>query len=272
MKQRFGVNQGTFGPKKSVNDICDNLSKAGIMKVGLWKSLIDNEYNSTSIAQLSEIIQSKGMTVFEINFLKDWMDVEGDKRQSLAHEVEDMCTLAIALGSRSITAATFSTDYDSGRVKTNLEIIGRTAMKYGLMVDLEFLPWQEVSTLKQAISLINEVELQNIGVLLDTFHFFNGSNTLNDLDEHHVKYVSHVHISDFPKTSKYESLIEKTRYERIFPPEGSLPVIQLIRRLELNGYTGDYSLEVLNEKHADLGIQDIVNRASESIDKISGCI
>lgn len=68
----------------------------------------------------------------------------------------------------------------------------------GLSIDLEFLPWSPIPDLGTAISVIEACGLRNLGVMLDSWHFFRSGGQLSELSPDVVGRITGVQLNDAP--------------------------------------------------------------------------
>ncbi|MDQ0157180.1 sugar phosphate isomerase/epimerase family protein [Robertmurraya andreesenii] len=122
------------------------------------------------------------------------------------------------------------------------------AKPYGLTIDLEFLPWYNVKTLKEAADIVNTVKQDNAGILVDTLHFHRSKVQLEELDALPSKWFHYAHVCDAPgeiPTTK-EELIHTAREERFYLGEGGIPISDILNKLpEI-----PYSLEIPHAKRS----------------------
>jgi len=107
------------------------------------------------------------------------------------------------------------------------------AAKFGMKVDLEFVTWADVSTLQQAKELLEAVNRPNMGVMVDTLHFYRSRVKLEELDAIPRDWFHFAHLCDGPveiPTDK-EGLIHTGRDARLYVGEGAIPIADILARL-----------------------------------------
>ncbi|SPE24663.1 Xylose isomerase domain-containing protein TIM barrel [Candidatus Sulfopaludibacter sp. SbA3] len=116
--------------------------------------------------------------------------------------------------------------------------------KFGLTMNLEFVTWSNVATLKDAVSVCRAVNRENLGLLIDMLHFNRSRTKLEELDELSRGWCHFVHVCDAPKEipESNEGLIHTAREERFYPGEGGIDIASIVNRLP----EVPYSLEIPN--------------------------
>jgi sugar phosphate isomerase/epimerase len=116
------------------------------------------------------------------------------------------------------------------------------AKPLGLTVDLEFVTFANVRTLREALEVVQTAARGNGGILVDTLHFSRSRVPLADLDLVPREWVHFVHLCDAPAAipTTREELIRTAREERLYPGEGGIDLPSILRRLP----DVPYSIEV----------------------------
>jgi 2-keto-myo-inositol isomerase len=102
-----------------------------------------------------------------------------------------------------------------------------------------------VNTLAQCAAIVEQVARPNVGLVLDTFHFFAGGSTLASLREVDPAAIFMVHVNDVeraPRRKMHDAL-------RLFPGKGILPLPAILAALCDIGYDGDYSVEIFRPEY-----------------------
>ena len=107
------------------------------------------------------------------------------------------------------------------------------ADQYGMCVDLEFVTWASVATLKEAADVLRVIDRKNAGLLIDTLHFYRSGIMVEELRECPEEWFRFVHICDAPKEIpvEREALIYTGREARDYVGEGAIPIAEIIQTL-----------------------------------------
>lgn len=178
------------------------------------------------------------------NFL--WRGAPGpDERRG---ELEGHFTRAEALGVPRFVIfdyveATPKRD-DHAAAAERLVSIADLAAKYRVRIALEFIARSRLlGSLPSALQVIRQAARPNVGLCLDTFHFYAGVSKLEDLDELRPGDVEHVHFHDVPRAVPRELLVDA---DRIPPGTGVIPLTKVVDALTRIGYAGALSVELFD--------------------------
>ena len=119
--------------------------------------------------------------------------------------------------------------------------------KYNVRFAFEFLgfSWCSVSTLEQDIEIIKAVDRKNIGLVLDTFHFYAGGSTIDSIEKVDEGKIFILHINDaegLPKNELQDA-------HRLYPGEGVIPLNEIISSLRKAHYDGPVSIEMFRPEY-----------------------
>ncbi len=95
----------------------------------------------------------------------------------------------------------------------------------------------------QALDLCDEIGAPNIGLLVDSFHWFCAQHSLEELKALPKERIVHVHINDAPDRPVEEQVDD----ERVMPSDGIIDLVGFLRALKAAGYEGAVSVEVLSK-------------------------
>ena len=131
--------------------------------------------------------------VHQLDPLLDWYSDEASSSE-LA-----LCHAAEATGAKSLNVApAFAPTTDLDFLADRLGRVGERAAARGLSIDLEFLPWSPISDLGTAVTVVRACGLRNVGVMLDSWHFFRSGGRLSDLTADMLNHVTAVQLNDAP--------------------------------------------------------------------------
>ncbi len=117
----------------------------------------------------------------------------------------------------------------------------------------------------QALDLCDAVGAPNIGLLVDSFHWFCGGHSLDELLRLPRQRIVHVHINDAPD----RPLDEQVDNERVMPGDGVIDLLGFLRALRYAGYDGAVSVEVLSKTLPQQFSKDeLAAQAKKSLDNL----
>ncbi len=139
-------------------------------------------------------------------------------------DFEPVLEQAARLGATEILA--HGADPDEGRLREAFFELGNLASRHGLHVNLEPMPWVEVSTVAKAKRVLEGN--RNASLLVDPIHFYRADNSLADLEGARMRYLQFCDAHPGRPTEVGE-LIRQARGDRLFPGEGALDLRGLLR-------------------------------------------
>jgi sugar phosphate isomerase/epimerase len=141
-------------------------------------------------------------------------------------------------------------------------VCGR-AKEHGLIVTIEFLPWSGIPDVATAHDLVQRSGCDNATILVDTWHFFRGSSTLDQLRAVPGEKVGSTQFNDAP-AQRPDDLMTETIEARLLPGEGDIPIVDIIRVLDEIGSRAPIGVEVFNSRHDAMAPADVGRQTAEA--------
>ena len=106
-------------------------------------------------------------------------------------------------------------------------------------------------------------------LIMDTFHLYRGGSGFNGIKHINADFIADFHWNDVASTTPRNELGDK---DRIYPGDGILPLVQLLKDLDSINYRGPLSLELFNREHwkqspldvAKTGLKKIMDLITEA--------
>jgi sugar phosphate isomerase/epimerase len=132
---------------------------------------------------------------------------------------------------------------DLERAIVSLRQAAQWAAGFGVRLALEFRGRSSFcSSLDTALALVASCQEPNVGIDLDTFHYYTGPSKFEDLALLTPASLAFVQVSDLSGVARETA----SDADRIFPGDGELRLQEILRALRGIGYEGWVSLELLN--------------------------
>ncbi|HNS52960.1 MAG TPA: sugar phosphate isomerase/epimerase family protein [Anaerolineae bacterium] len=144
--------------------------------------------------------------------------------------------------------------------------LAEVASPYGVRLALEFLAPAgcSVRTLAQGSEIVEATGRDDVGLVLDTYHFFVGGSSEQSLDSVDMRRLFLVHINDV----EGKPLSELTDGDRLLPGEGVVPLDPIVQSLRRRGYDGAYSLEVMRPAYRLRDPLEYARAGREAIERV----
>ena len=134
---------------------------------------------------------------------------------------------------------------DRDTVVEGLQTIAAEAARLGLRVGLEPInriggeDWTMISSLGEAVELIEDVDRPALGIQFDSWHVWNTPAVAEEIERYAKLFVG-VHIADWS---------EGTRgwCDRILPGDGVSDLAEILGALDRAGWDGYYDLEIFSD-------------------------
>ena len=194
MSESWVLCAGTL-PQVGFRDRVDAAAEAGFAAITLFP-----EHYLDAVARegldpsaIRRHLQGAGIVVHQLDPLLDWYSNDATGSELGLYEAAE------ATGATSLNVVpAFAPTEDLSFLIDRLGALGDRAAVRGLSIDLEFLPWSPIPDLGTAISVIEACGLRNLGVMLDSWHFFRSGGQLSELTPEVVGRITGVQLNDAP--------------------------------------------------------------------------
>ena len=128
-------------------------------------------------------------------------------------------------------------------IRLALEFVGPETLRVGPSA---MGPNPFIYNIAQTVELIDTINAPkaNVGLLVDSFHWFTSEATIDDLLALPPSQIVHVHINDAPD----RPIHEQKDFERLLPGDGIIDLKGFLRTLAGVGYSGFVAVETFNKE------------------------
>ncbi len=248
--------------------------EAGFDLIELWKSKLIDFLENNSTSDLKRLLDEASLEPWSINSIEHITFRSPEDYAAIKEECERLCSIAADLmcpyivvvpGKLPDGAAKQQIIDESVRV---LNELGDIAHHHGIGLAFEFLGQTDcsVQTLDLAKEIIEIIDRPNIGVVIDTFHFYAGNSTFEAIDGLDPKKLFIFHINDAEDLPK-EQL---TDAQRLYPGMGILPIKQIKEHFDKIGYNRMVSIEIFRPEYWAQDPYDVARRAKAATEEVLG--
>jgi len=220
---------------------------AGFKALEIWAGKMNHYLQTHSLDDLRALFTSNEIQPASINSIEH-ITFKGNDYSQIRKQCQRYSEIAQAIGCDTIVVVPSPTPpgatwadikRESIRVLTDLAQI---AAAHNVKLAYEFLgqPDCSVSTLAQCWEIVHEANLPNVGLVLDTFHFYAGGSTLDSILQVAPDKIYIFHINDAEDKPR-ETL---TDAHRLLPGEGVIPLLGILGNLRTIGFDGLCSIEL----------------------------
>jgi sugar phosphate isomerase/epimerase len=264
MKRRLGLNPLTIKQAPGLDTKVDIAARAGFDSVGLrGNEIADYLARGHGMNELKALIEKRGMTISDVGSVAGWqltghpplvcrIKMNGEEsHDELRKEAETFFRNAAAVGCDLVTAVSaIEEEGELAQAVWDFHELCRSAAHHGLRIALEFVGFgRQINNLAVAYKIISEADMENGGLLFDTFHFYRSRGRLEELEKVDAARIFLVHLNDV-RDKPIDTIVDP---DRLYPGLGVVDLAGIVRTLDRIGYRGMYSLEIFN---ADYWSQD----------------
>lgn len=151
------------------------------------------------------------------------------KPETRVADFEAAFAAAARLGASELLVA--GNDPDESRLIDTFAALCDLAGSYGLGASLEFMPWTDAKDLQQAARIVDAVQRDNAGVLIDPFHLSRSRSRIEDIAAVPPSRWHFMQFCDVPAAlpPTMDAILAEARAERLFPGDGGLDLLGLLR-------------------------------------------
>lgn len=240
----------------------------------IWSAKLYDYLKTHSVADLKAMLDASFVDPYSINSIEHITFRSDEDHAKIKEECETLSKIAGEIGCPYVVVvpgklpenATKQEIIDeSVRV---LNELGDIAEKYGVSLAFEFLGQTDcsVQTLDLCAEIINEVNRENIGLVIDTFHFYAGNSSFEAIDNLDPKKLFIFHINDAEDLSKEEL----TDAHRLYPGTGILPIREIKSHFDKIGYDRMVSIEIFRPEYWQQDPFEVARKAKAATELVLG--
>lgn len=244
---------GATTMKSSLPEDIAAASAAGFKAVEIWAAKMDTFLEENPIEALKELLEEAGLQPATFNSIEFITFRPPEEYETVKARCRELCERAHALGCNKIVVVPSPTPEganwnqivdESVRV---LHELSEIASPYGVQLAYEFLgfSWCSVRTLEQCWEIVKKTDLPNIGLVIDTCHFYAGGSALEAIEKVDPSKIFIFHINDVEERPL--DTIEDAH--RLLPGEGVIPLEEILIRLKQIGFDGLCSVELFRPEY-----------------------
>lgn len=176
------------------------------------------------VRELLARLADTGVRVLDVEILRL-------KPDTVVADFEPFMETGARLGAQHVLLA--GNDPDEARLTECYARSCELAARYGLVADIEPMPWTEVRDVVQAERIMRAAGQPNCGVLIDPIHFDRAGSTPAELAALAPQRFHYLQFCDAPaaRPTTTAEILFQARAERLAPGQGGLPLRELLGAL-----------------------------------------
>lgn len=248
----YSLNTATLrGHKLGIVKEIEVVAKAGYDGIEPWvESVQEYAKSGGALGDLKKIIMDAGLTVEGAIGFPEWIvDDETRRSKGMERAKREMDMMAQIGGKRFAAPPAGANDaprLDPQRAAERYRALLEFGDQIGLVPELELWGFSKnLSRLGECVGVAVDTGHPKACVLADVFHLYKGGSDFHGLGLLGPNTVQVLHMNDFPSEPPREKIDDSYR---IYPGDGTAPIIETLRLLRQNGGQKVLSLELFNRK------------------------
>lgn len=226
---------------------------AGFDLVEIWAAKLRVYLESNTTADLKQLLADNNVEPYSINSIEHVSFRTPEDYAEVKAECEELSQIANEIGCPYIVVVpgkmpeNTDEEYIIDGSVTVLNELGDIAEKHGVSLAFEFLGQTDcsVQTLDLAKTIVEKVDRPNIGLVIDTFHFYAGNSSFEAIETLDPAKLFIFHINDAENLPKEEL----TDAHRLYPGTGILPIKEIKAGFDRIGYDRMVSIEIFRPEY-----------------------
>ena len=246
---------------------------AGFDYLEIWAAKLRAFLKERSTSELRDLFAESGLLPLSINSIEHVTFRDAHTYESIKRECEELSAIAAAVGCPCIVvvpgrlpnggASRANVIEESVRVLNELCDI---AAAHNVTLAFEFLGQTDCSvpTLDLAHEIVREVNRKDVGLVIDSFHFYAGNSTFAMIEALDPALIQIFHINDAEDLPRAEL---EDRH-RLLPGLGILPLQQMISAFRKIGYDKVASVEIFRPEYWERNPFDLARDAQAATKRV----
>ena len=248
-------------------------SAAGFDYLEIWAAKLREFLKSNSVSVLKKLFDECRIKPLSINSIEHITFREADAYERIRNECEELSAIAEAIACPYVVVVpgklppqmTSSSEVIEESVRV-LRELASIAERHGVALAFEFLGQKDCSVqrLDFAAEIVSDVNRTNIGLVIDSFHFYSGGSTIEMIDALDPKKLFIFHIDDAEDLPR-EQL---TDAQRVLPGLGILPLKEIIGAFRRIGYDANASVEIFRPEYWERDPFALAREAKVAVERV----
>ena len=208
------------------------------------------------IREVEANLRATGVKVLDIEILR----IKPDTR---AINWKPFFETGARLGATQVLVAGNDPDYK--RFCDHFAELCEIAHPFGLTLNVEPMPWCDISTVSQAGDVMKRINRPNAGVLIDPIHFYRAENRYEDIDQLPAGSLHYCQMCDLTaeRPKDMDGILYQARNFRLSPGTGAADLPTLLKHLpglpiSIEACNADLALTMSPLDRARMYLEDMV--------------
>ncbi len=228
-------------------------SEAGFELIEIWAAKLREFLKTKTTDDLKQLLEQSSLEPYSINSIEHITFRNDEDYAEIKAECEELCGIAEEIGCKYVVVVPGKLPENATKeeiIEESVNVLnelGDIAENHNVSLAFEFLGQTDcsVQTLDLCNEIVERVNRENIGNVIDTFHFYAGNSTFEAIEKMNPEKLFIFHINDaenLPKT-------DLTDAHRLYPGEGILPIREIKEKFDEIGYDRMVSIEIFRPEY-----------------------
>ncbi|MEK3890503.1 sugar phosphate isomerase/epimerase family protein [Bacillus sp. FSL K6-3431] len=272
-----GLSNAGLGKVRNVEELVLLASKNGFGVIDTSGQELRDFIGEKGLEEARMFLEKHQMEIGSIGLGVEWRQSDAKFREGLATLLED-AKIAAEFGCTSCcTYVLPSTDNNAAHFMVlatkRLKLCAQILKEYGINLGLEYVGPHHLRTawknpfiwdLQSTLDWIDAIGEPNVGLLLDSYHWYTAGETYEDLIALKPSQITHVHLND-AKDVPIEEVLDN---DRVYPGEGVIDLASFLKALNEIGYKGPIVQEILTKEPLNESNDVLAEKSGKAFDMI----
>jgi 2-keto-myo-inositol isomerase len=249
-------------------------SAAGFELIEIWAAKLREFLKTQTVSDLKKLLDNNNLEPYSINSIEHITFRTAEEYTQIKAETEELSRIAGEIGCPYVVVVPGKLPENASHaeiIDQSIKVLNELAViaeKYNVGLAFEFLgqPDCSVQTLDLAKEIVEKVNRHNIGLVIDTFHFYAGNSTFEAIETLQPEKLFIFHINDAEDLPK-ETL---TDAHRLYPGTGILPIREIKQRFDQIGYDRMVSIEIFRPEYWNEDPFEVARKAKSATEMALG--
>ncbi|MUG70142.1 sugar phosphate isomerase/epimerase [Paenibacillus validus] len=268
---KIAFNQATTMKYSTLQQDLEVCEKYGYDLIEIRLDKLKAYLENHTVEELKQFFERNRIKPYAFNALEYINHRDEPGYRQIKDDLKFLCEVGKVINCKTIIVVpTFDIgDYTKSQIKEEtvkvLHELADIAQAYDTRLALEFVgyPNCSVNTFGQAYDIVEAVNRNDVGVVLDCFHFHAMNSKIEDLQRAEPSKIFVFHIDDC-EDLPVGALRD---HHRVMPGEGAVNLDLLLRTLKDIGYSEMVSVELFRPEYWEWDIEKTIRVAKESTEK-----
>ena len=228
--------------------------EGGFDYLEIWAAKLRSFLKEHSSAKLKDLFDASGLSPLSINSIEHITFRDAEDYAAIKRECEELSSIAGAIGCPCIVVVPGRLPKDGASrenvIAESIKVLNELcdiAAAHNVALAFEFLGQTDCSvpTLDLAAEIVREVNRKDLGVVIDSFHFYAGNSTTDMIESLDPEMIRIFHINDAEDLPR-EQLEDR---HRLLPGLGILPLHDMLSSFRKIGYDKVASVEIFRPEY-----------------------